>query len=320
MKDKQKREEQINSRVCFGAIDIGSNAVRLVVKNIEKDPVDNSAILSQELLVRFPLRLGDDAFTRGKISKEKVKQLLHLMRSFRQMLKIFPVVDIKVCATSAMRDAENGEEIADKIYKKTGIAIDIIDGEEEARIIYETHIERELGQEADYMYMDVGGGSTQISLIHSGKLVYSHSFNIGTVRMMKNKIAPGEMEAFISRLQELRTQYPTFKLVGSGGNINKLSKLLQKKKESSLVNVEKLSRLYQELSPLSIEARMKKYCIKRDRAEVIGFAAGIFISAANAMQIDKITVPSISITDGIINKMFLKRAESQDFTETCPEN
>jgi len=298
------------NNVCFGAIDIGSNAVRLVVKSVEKDPLDNTESLAQDILIRFPLRLGEDAFTQGKISKEKAKQLEHLMKSFRQMLKIFPVLDVKVYATSAMRDAKNGEKIADRIYKRTGIAIKIIDGEEEARIVYETHIERELGQEADYMYMDVGGGSTQISLIHSGKLIYSHSFNIGTVRMMNNKVDPEEKKAFVFKLQELRVQYPSFKLVGSGGNITKLHKLLSEKKDSNILNVEKLRLLHQELSPLAIETRMKKYHIKRDRAEVIGFAGNIFIDAANAMRMDEIIVPSISIADGMVNKMFLKYVSS----------
>jgi len=296
----------MNNNVHFAAIDIGSNAVRFVVKSVEKDPSDNTESLSQDLLIRFPLRLGEDSFTLGKISKEKAKQLQRLMKSFHQMLKIFPVLDFKVYATSAMRDAKNGEDIANKIYKKSGINIEIIDGEEEARIVYETHIERELGQDADYMYMDVGGGSTQITLIHSGKLIYSHSFNIGTVRMMNNKINPEEKEVFISKLQELRAQYPEFKLVGSGGNINKLHRLLSEKKDTNTLNIEKLKQLHQELSPLAVETRMKKYRIKRDRAEVIGFAADIFIYAANAMQMDEVVVPSISITDGIINRMFLK--------------
>ena len=298
----------MNKNIYFAAIDMGSNAVRLVIKSIEKDPSDNSESLTQDLLVRFPLRLGDDVFIRGKISKNKENQLLHLMKSFQQMLKIFPILDFKACATSAMRDSVNGKKIAEKIFKKTGINLEIIDGEEEARIIYETHIERELGQEADYMYMDVGGGSTQISLIHSGNLIYSHSFNIGTVRMMNKKINLKEKESFISKLQELRTQYPDIRMVGSGGNINKIYKLVQEKKDRSILSVEKLKQLHQELSPLSTEARMKKYRIKRDRAEVIGFAAGLFMEAADAMQMDTIVVPSISIADGIISKMYYKYA------------
>ena len=294
------------SNVCFGAIDIGSNAVRFVVKSVGTDPSDNSESLSQDILVRFPLRLGEDAFTQGEISKDKAKQLEHLIKSFRHMLKIFPVIDVKAYATSAMRDAKNGKKIAKMLYKKTGIDIKIIDGEEEARIVYETHIERELGQEADYMYMDVGGGSTQISLIHFGELMYSHSFNIGTVRMMNDKVAPEEKVAFISKLKELRTQYPDFKWVGSGGNITKLHKLLSEKKNHNILHIEKLRLLNQELSSQAIETRMKKYHIKRDRAEVIGFAASVFIDAAQAMQMDEIIVPSISIIDGMINKMYLK--------------
>jgi exopolyphosphatase/guanosine-5'-triphosphate,3'-diphosphate pyrophosphatase len=296
----------MNKNVFFGAIDIGSNAVRLVVKNVEKDPLDNSESLAQDILVRFPLRLGEDAFTQGKISKEKTKQLQHLMKSFQQMLKIFPVVDVKTYATSAMRDAKNGKEIAKKISKKTGVAIEIIDGEEEARIVYEMHVERTPNQDVDYMYMDVGGGSTQITLIHSGKPIYSHSFDIGTVRMMNDKVNPEEKEAFLLELKELRAQFPDFKLVGSGGNINKLHKLLANKKDADSLKVENLKNMLDELSPLAIETRMKKYRIKRDRAEVIGFAANIYVDAANAMQIDEIIVPSISITDGIIHKMYLK--------------
>jgi exopolyphosphatase/guanosine-5'-triphosphate,3'-diphosphate pyrophosphatase len=231
------------------------------------------------------------------------------------MLKIFSVLDIKAYATSAMRDAKNGVKVAEKISRQTGIAIEIIDGEKEARIVYETHIEHELGQEADYMYMDVGGGSTQISLIHSGQLIYSHSFNIGTVRMMNDKVYAKEKEAFVSKLQELRAQYPTFKLVGSGGNINKLHKLLFEKKNPDTLNITKLKRLHQELSLLAVETRMKKYRIKRDRAEVIDFAAEIFIDAADAMQINEIIVPSISISDGIINKMYLKYLQNKQTIE-----
>jgi exopolyphosphatase/guanosine-5'-triphosphate,3'-diphosphate pyrophosphatase len=295
----------------FAAIDIGSNAVRLVIKSIEKDPSDNSERLGQDLLVRFPLRLGKDAFTKGEIAKTRIKQLVHLMKAFRQMLKIFPISDFRACATSAMRDAANGKAIVEKIKKKTGIDLEIIDGEEEARFVYETHIERDFGQDADYMYMDVGGGSTQISLIKSGELVYSHSFDIGTVRMMNNKVKPDEREMFLATLQDLRTQYPNFKLVGSGGNINKLVKLLQDRKNDVILNVRKLGVLNKELTPLAVETRMRKYKIKRDRAEVIGYAADIFLDAAKVMQINEIIVPSISIADGIINKMYLKYTEEK---------
>ncbi|MDR2087130.1 MAG: Ppx/GppA family phosphatase [Dysgonamonadaceae bacterium] len=302
------------NNVHFAAIDIGSNAVRLTVKSIGKN-ADGVASLEQDLLVRFPLRLGKDAFTKGKISKKKAGQLMLLMKSFHGMLKIFSVIAFRACATSAMRDAGNGKEIIDKIQKKIGLPIEIISGEEEARIIYETHIERELGAGNDYLYMDVGGGSTQISFIRAGKLIYSHSFNIGTVRMMNNRIRKKDRITFFSTLNDLRRQYPDIKLVGSGGNINKLYKLLQEDKNSFRLNVERLKQLNRELSLLSVEERMKKYRIKRDRAEVIGYASYIFVNAAKVMRIDDIIVPSISISDGIINKMFidyLKEKEKSD--------
>jgi len=299
----------MNKNKYFAAIDMGSNAVRFVIKSVEVDPSDNSESLTQDLLVRFPLRLGEDAFMRKKISKGREKQLLNLMKSFQHMLKIFPIVDFKAYATSAMRDSSNGKKITEKVLKKTGINIEIIGGEEEARIIYDTHIERMLGQEANFMYMDVGGGSTQISVIHAGEPIYSHSFNIGTVRMMKDKVDPKEKQEFLSKLREFRVQYPDLQLVGSGGNINKIYSLLHTKKDRSMLNVGKMKHLYKELSPLCVETRMKKYRIKRDRAEVIGFAAGLFIDAADAMQMNTIVVPSISIADGIINKMYQKYAD-----------
>lgn len=299
------------NNIYFAAIDIGSNAVRLAVKSIGKDAANHTENLERELLIRFPLRLGKEVFIQGKISAKKAKQLQRLMKSFHQMLKIFSVTGLRACATSAMRDAVNGREIADSIRETTGIPVEIIGGEEEARIIYETHIERELGQENDYMYMDVGGGSTQISLIHSGKPAYSRSFNIGTVRMMSGKVGEKDMAAFLSELKNLRVQYPDFKLVGSGGNANKLYKLLRGEGSNYVLNVEKLRQLSLELTSLTVEKRMKQYKIKRDRAEVIGYAAGIFIRAADAMQIGEIVVPSISISDGIINNMLIEYMKAE---------
>ncbi|MDR3129453.1 MAG: Ppx/GppA family phosphatase [Tannerellaceae bacterium] len=284
----------------FAAIDIGSNAVRLSVKSIRGDAVDNPCP-EQELLIRFPLRLGKEAFTKGKISGKTVKQLLLLMKSFRQMLKVFPVTGFRACATSAMRDAGNGEQIADRIRKKTGIPVEIISGEEEAKLVYGIHIDKALKEGDGYMYMDVGGGSTQVSLIRAGEVMYSHSFDIGTVRMMSNRVDEKEKKLFLSILKDLREQYPDFKLVGSGGNINKLYRLL--KENNCILNVEKLKQLNKELAWMVVEKRMVKYKIKRDRAEVIGYAADIFVHAAEVMQISEIVVPSINLSDGIIDNV-----------------
>ncbi|MDR3126900.1 MAG: Ppx/GppA family phosphatase [Tannerellaceae bacterium] len=284
--------------LCFAAIDIGSNAVRLSVKSIRTDAAGKPRP-EQQLLIRFPLRLGKEAFTKGKISEPAVKQLLHLMKSFQQMLKVFPLTAFRACATAAMRDARNGEQIALRIRKKTGIPVEIISGEEEARLVYAAHIDRSLREGNGFMYMDVGGGSTQVSLIRDGEVIFSHSFDIGTVRMMTFRVEDKEKTAFLTALKSLREQYPDFKLVGSGGNINKLYRLL--KENNCILNVEKLRLLNKELTGMLVDERMTKYKIKRDRAEVIGYAADIFVHAAEAMRIDDILVPSISLCDGIID-------------------
>ena len=291
------------SEINFGAIDIGSNAVRILVKSVEKRE-DNTEYLVQKTLYRFPLRLGEDAFSGGEISKQNTKHLICLMKAFKQILKIYNVADFKACATAAMREAKNGKQLAEKIYEETGIKVDIIGGTEEARLIYDTHIERTLDQCKDYLYVDVGGGSTQLTMIHEGELIFSYSFDIGTVRLMNNKVSEQEREAFMTKLNELYTQYPGLILIGSGGNINKLYKLSRNKSHKEILPVNTLQSLHENLSPLSIEQRMKQFKLKKDRAEVIVYASEIFLDVAKITNSSQIIVPSISIGDGIIEKMY----------------
>ena len=291
------------NETSFGAIDIGSNAVRILVKSIEKQE-DNMEHLVQKTLYRFPLRLGEDSFSEGKISKQKTQHLICLMKAFKQILKIYNVADFKACATSAMRDAKNGKQVVEKIYKETGIKVDIIKGTEEARLIYETHIERTLDQCKDYLYIDVGGGSAQLTMIHEGELIFSYSFDIGTVRLMNSKVSKQEMEAFVAKLNELSVQYPNLILIGSGGNINKLYKLSENKLHKGILSLSTLQTLYKKLSPLSVEQRMNRFKIKRDRAEVIVYASEIFLTVAKSTNATQIIVPSISIGDGIIEKLY----------------
>jgi exopolyphosphatase/guanosine-5'-triphosphate,3'-diphosphate pyrophosphatase len=291
------------SRKCFAAVDIGSNAVRLVVKSVRRNADGSFGKPEQDLLIRFPLRLGREAFTEGRISKETAKQLVHLMKAFRQMLKVFPVTAFRACATSAMRDARNGRKVAARIRRKTGLPVRIIDGEEEARLVYGMHAEREFGQEKNCMYVDVGGGSTQVSLLYGGELVFSRSFDVGTVRMLSDGGDGGDRVAMLSALTDLRGRYPAFKLVGSGGNINKLHKLLQESGGGCVLNVERLRGLKEELSRLAVDERMRRFRIKRDRAEVIGFAVDIFVAVADVLEIPDIVVPSISLSDGIIHTL-----------------
>lgn len=294
------------NKVNFAAIDIGSNAVRLLVKSIEKNPITGESCLGEALLVRFPLRLGDDVFRYGNILKTKEKQLILLMSSFKQMMSIFGIDSYRACATSAMREAKNGKDITKKIHEKTKLKVEIIDGEEEARIIYDTHTENLLNPKNDYLYVDVGGGSTQITLINAGALVYSHSFNIGTVRMLNEKLDNEERKKFSLALSKLAEQYPNLNVIGSGGNINKLLKLADTPKNSNEITLKELEIINKSLQPLTVEERMIKYKLKKDRAEVIVYAANLFIEVAAQTKTQKIIVPNISISDGIIEKLYEK--------------
>ena len=183
----------LESKLNFAAIDIGSNAVRLLIKGIR--PGETVDEMTKCVLLRIPLRLGEDAFGSGRISQEKQKRLMRTIKSFRLLMKVFDVVSYRACATSAMRDASNGGRIADRIYAKTGIRIEIIDGVEEARIVYDSHIGDLLESEGCYIYVDVGGGSTEVSLIHDGELHSSRSYDIGTVRMLSGKVREQSWEA-----------------------------------------------------------------------------------------------------------------------------
>ena len=273
----------------FGAIDIGSNAVRILIKSIEKQE-DNTEYLVQKTLYRFPLRLGKDSFSDGKISNRNTNNLICLMKAFKQILKIYNVTDFKACATSAMRDAKNGKKVAERILKETKIKVNIIKGKEEARLIYDTHIERTLDQCKDYLYIDVGGGSTQLTLIHEGELVFSFSFDIGTVRLMNNKVSEQELKAFMTKLSELSSQYSNLILIGSGGNINKLYKLSRSRSQKEILPVNTLQSLNKKLSSLSVEQRMIQFKLKRDRAEVIVYASDIFLDVAKITKSTQIIV------------------------------
>lgn len=199
-------------KVNYAAIDIGSNAVRLLIKSVNEEPSDE--LFTKVLLLRVPLRLGDDAFTRGEISAEKEKNLIRLVKAFRQLMKIYEVADFRACATSAMRDARNGEAVVRKVEKKTGIRIEIISGNEEARIVYDNHIENMLSREQNYIYVDVGGGSTEISLISGGELKSSKSYDVGTVRMLKGTVRLQDAEALSRDLKAMSGEYPGMMIIG----------------------------------------------------------------------------------------------------------
>ena len=287
-------------KVNYAAIDIGSNAVRLLIKCVNEENAPE--LMSKVQLIRIPLRLGEDAFTMGVISAEKEKKLIRLMKAYKQLMKIYDVVDYRACATSAMRDARNGKDITRQIARKTGIRVDIIDGQEEAHIVYDNHIEQLFASGQNYLYVDVGGGSTEINLISNGELKNSRSYNIGTVRMLSGMVKEEEKEALRTDLIGLAAEYAPISIIGSGGNINKLFRLADKK--ASLLPVESLREIYEALQALPAEQRIKQYKLKPDRADVIVPAAEIFLEVATNVKATGIIVPTIGLSDGIIDSLY----------------
>lgn len=302
--------ENETRKTNYAAIDIGSNAVRLLIKEIKEE--QGKAHFSKVLMLRVPLRLGFDVFDIGKISEKKEKNMIRLMKAFRHLMKIYDVKHCRACATSAMRDAKNGMDIIKQIEKKTGVHIDIIDGQEEAKIIYNNHVEHMEDQKGNYMYVDVGGGSTEINLLSKGQLVCSRSYNIGTVRMLNNAVKDSEWERLKNDLAELAKSYPQTNIIGSGGNINKLYRLADKKnKKKMTMQVSVLQELHTRLKALSLEERMEQFGMKPDRADVIIPAGEIFLTIANIIGASYIHVPVIGLSDGIIDELYLQNKNNQ---------
>lgn len=292
--------------INYAAIDIGSNAVRLLIKHVEED-INGVPHFSKVLLLRVPLRLGFDVFAMGKISEKKEKDMIRLMKSYRHLMKIYDVDSYRACATSAMRDAENGMHIIKRIRKKTDIPIEIIDGQEEAKMIYNNHIEQMEDRKGNYMYVDVGGGSTEINLLSQGELVCSRSYNIGTVRILNQAVKESEWDRLRADMAELALSYPQTNLIGSGGNINKLYRLAEKKDKKQLrMTVTTLRQLHESLKGLSVEERMAQFNLKPDRADVIVPAGEIFLTIADLMQATYIYVPVIGLSDGIIDSLYAR--------------
>lgn len=298
-------------KVNYAAIDIGSNAVRLLIKSIDREAVQERKI-KKVMMLRVPLRLGFDVFSIGELSEKKADKLRRLMKAFRQLMKIYDVDDYRACATSAMRDARNGRTIIKKIEKDTGIRIEIIDGQEEARMIYNNHIECMEDRLGNYMYVDVGGGSTEINLLTNGELVWSVSYNIGTVRMLSNAVKEGTWQQMEEELMKVTEGVAAINIIGSGGNINKLFRLADKKdKKLQRLPVSSLQTVYDVLKPLTPEERVEAFSLKQDRADVIVPAAEIFLKIAEVVHAEYIYVPVIGLSDGIIDNLYAKSLEKE---------
>lgn len=298
-------------KVNYAAIGIGSNAVRLLIKSIDREAVQEKKI-KKVMMLRVPLRLGFDVFSIGELSEKKADKLRRLMKAFRQLMKIYDVDDYRACATSAMRDARNGRTIIKKIEKDTGIRIEIIDGQEEARMIYNNHIECMEDRLGNYMYVDVGGGSTEINLLTNGELVWSVSYNIGTVRMLSNAVKEGTWQQMEEELMKVTEGVAAINIIGSGGNINKLFRLADKKdKKLQRLPVSSLQTVYDVLKPLTPEERVEAFSLKQDRADVIVPAAEIFLKIAEVVHAEYIYVPVIGLSDGIIDNLYAKSLEKE---------
>ncbi|MCX6331105.1 MAG: exopolyphosphatase [Bacteroidetes bacterium] len=287
--------------MILAAIDIGSNAVRLLICEVVKK--GKEVEFNKLNLLRIPVRLGFDVFEKGVIGSQKKKMLINTIKAFSNLMKVYEVDHYMACATSAMRDAENAKEVIKEIKSETSIEIEVITGELEAEIIYENHIAELLDKDKSYLYIDVGGGSTELTLYHKSNVVLQKSFNIGTVRILTKKVKDETWDEMKETLKELSKKYGNIIGIGSGGNINKLFSLSGSKSGKSMT-YDNMKDIYKEMEPLSIDERMRKYTIKEDRAEVIVPALSIYNAICKWSDITEIHVPKIGLADGLIHHLY----------------
>ena len=292
----------------YGAIDIGSNAIRLLISNVIISK-DIEPKFKKSSLVRVPIRLGAEVFvTQGMISEDSIQRLIDALNAFKLLMKTHHVERFKACATSAMREARNGEEVVQKILQKTGIQIDIIGGKEEAAIISSTDLNELIEGDSSYLYVDVGGGSTEFTLFSKGKIINSKSFKMGTVRLINNKKSVNkEIFADVEKWIKKNTKdLKGISLIGSGGNINKLFKM-SGRTEGKPISYIYLSAQYQFLKRMSYEERISELSLNPDRADVIIPATKIYLSAMKWSNARKIYIPKIGLVDGIIKSLHLNK-------------
>jgi len=288
--------------VKLAAIDIGSNAARLLISEVTVD--DKGAAKFNKIdLIRVPLRLGFDVFEKGEISTHRIDMISQTMKAYKHLLNIYEVKHLKACATSAMRDAKNGIAVIKKIKKETGIEIEIISGSDEAAFIYENHIAENLDKEHSYLYIDVGGGSTELTFFSNNKLVFKDSYNIGTIRLLKNKVSEDLWDEMKESIKLKTKGHKEVTAIGSGGNINKIFSL-SKTKEGKPLSIELLRDYYKELSNVSLDDRINIYKLKEDRADVIVPALQIYINVMRWAGAIEIYVPRIGLADGLIQHLY----------------
>ena len=285
--------------VKYAGIDIGSNAVRLVVNEIFPGNTFQDSVLNKLTFLRLPLRLGGDVFLDGAIGEKKIAELIRAMKIYKELMKFYEVDKFRACATSATRSASNSKSVIKKVEKETGIKIEVISGEEEAMLIYKTN-KYNLPEGNIFLSADLGGGSIQLTLFKGNEVLSTNSYEIGTVRMINNIVKKSELQKYEKKIAEYSEKYENIKILGTGGNINKISKMIGKK----YPEISDIEKLYKELSSVSLIERMNKFDLRDDRADVILPAAEVYIKLLKTLKADKIYVPKVGLADGIIRQIF----------------
>ena len=298
------KDTLIKENLKFASIDVGSNAIRLLFCRVLRS--DNTVKFIKESLIRIPLRLGEDAFSLGEISAINTEKLIKAIRAFDLMINVYEPINFRSCATAALRSAKNGQEIADRINSQVPVNLEIISGAEEARIIMSNHIESHLSIDHRYLYIDVGGGSTEISFIYNMEKAASKSFLIGSVRLLKNQVESSEWKKMQSWIVKNREKISgPIKSIGSGGNINKIFSMAELK-EGNEIDIKTIENILDRIEPYSIHDRIAILGLRPDRADVISHAGKIYRSIMHWAKVEKMIVPQSGLPDGIIHELYEK--------------
>ncbi|HLP13495.1 MAG TPA: hypothetical protein VK177_16280 [Flavobacteriales bacterium] len=287
--------------MIYGAIDIGSNAGRLLIGNTVENGKDVK--VRKILLTRVPLRLGEDVFTDKKIGKERLKKLIKTIKAYKNLMEVYEVSYYKAVATSAMREAENRKEVIKEVKAETGIELEVIDGETEAEIIFSNFFTQKLDKNKNYLYIDVGGGSTEVSLLKNGEKIASRSFKIGTIRMLKNKVADEKWIDMKDWLRDLGVK-DNLVAIGTGGNINRILKM--HKSESNTITYPEIKKIQAYIASYSLEDRVNVLGLRPDRADVILPASDIYLAIMKYAGVNEMLIPKIGLTDGLIYSLHME--------------
>jgi exopolyphosphatase/guanosine-5'-triphosphate,3'-diphosphate pyrophosphatase len=293
----------------FAAIDIGSNAVRLFFSYVFE--TNDGPVFKKASLIRLPIRLGEDSFHHEPIQEYKIEELIYAMKAFQHLQKAYKVISYRACATSAMRDADNRNQILHRIKEESGVEVELIDGEAEAALIFENHIAEKLPTDRAYIYMDVGGGSTEFTLFENGENIKAKSFNIGTIRLKDDLVAEGSWKELKKWLGDIKKKYQPKYLIGSGGNINTIFKLSQQK-EMTPLHMNDIKSWHRKLKVLSYDEKISKLNLRPDRADVIVPATELFLFALSKSGCKEVIVPKVGLVDGIVHQLYGEYLKERD--------